>query len=126
MIEVLVFFEPFQGCVSLTCSDQSQVNGAEVLQSTLRRNELVSWLHDISVVVHDTKWEPSLLAFRVFGQGQVQILINLLQDSLIDFFVEEKSLEEDNLEVAVEFVCEILVMIWGRVATQFNVFVGKT
>ena len=61
----------------------------------------MSWLKDCSVVLHNTQWEPSLLAFWVNSAGDVEILVNLSHNGKIRVIALSKFLQENGLEVAV-------------------------
>lgn len=113
MIELFVFFEPLNGEISLTSFEQSSINWIEILESSLRRNECVSWFHNISVIQLDTNWEPSLFAFWVFSCSKLEILVNLFEHRQFNIFVDRESFKEDNLKVAVKLICEVLVLVRG-------------
>jgi len=62
--------------------------------------------------VLDTKWEPSLFALWILGHSQVEILINLLKNCRIGAFIVDEIFEEYDLKVAIEFIGEVLIVLW--------------
>jgi len=85
----------------------------------------VGWLHGCIVAVFDTEWEPSLLALWVLSHCQVEILIDFLKNCTIGALVVDEILEKDDLKVAIEFIGEVLVVLWGRFTCPLNILVSE-
>jgi hypothetical protein len=125
VVEVLVFIEPLDGGVVLSCGLHGLVDGCEVLQAALRRDELVGRLISRVVLLAEAERQPALLHLGVRVGRDAEICIDAAKDVESDLgLVLEQSGVEDRLQVRVKL--EVLILVSRRgLATKLDVFVGE-
>jgi hypothetical protein len=124
VVEVNVLHEPLNGQVFLSRLHESQVDGVQVLQTTHRRNELVSWLDCCRVIGSDSQGQPPLLALWVNGVGEVEVSVHLTEHIQRYSGLRCESLNEDDFEVGV-IVEEALEVSRRRLTAKLNVLFSE-
>lgn len=126
MVEIDVFLEPLFGEVALIGVEESSVDWVQVLHSSLGGNEGVGWFKCWGIGGLDAERIPSLFALWVNSVGKVEVCVDLLENIEGKLFLLAcESFQEDDLEVAVVIV-ELGIVVRGRFASEFDIFVGKS
>lgn len=123
MVEVDVLSKPLDGGVSVAVSDQSQVDGVDILHSALHTHKLVRRFKGSIVAECNCQWLPSLHDFWVKVICHIQVFINLAHDSMGHFTLSlEESQQKYDLQVAVVgFIHGRVVRRGGSVPTYIAI-----
>jgi len=105
---------------------QCQIDRFQVLQSTLRGNELMSRFCRVFISFPNAQWQPSLLNLWIKSCGQVEIVVDTGQDwDVYLIYLTSEALKEHNLQVAV-VVIEFFVPIRGECTVTADISVSES